>query len=143
MDLTWKFSEQGISWPALAELYRIAPLGEKDPVALEKAFSASLYKCFIYHEDMLVGAGRVLADGVDCACLCDLAVHPEYQGAGLGGMMVEELINLAQNHAKIILYSTPGKESFYQGYGFKPMITALAIFKNERKAEREGLISSS
>lgn len=140
MALHWQYSERGVSWPALAELYRIAPLGEKDPEALQKAFSASLYKCFVYRGEMLVGAGRVLADGVDCACLCDLAVHPDCQGSGLGGLMVEELVNLARDHAKIILYSTPGKETFYQNYGFRPMNTALAIFKNERQAEREGLI---
>lgn len=141
MALEWKYSSQDVSWPALVELYRIAPLGEKDPIILEKAFAASLYKCFVYHEDMLVGAGRVLADGVDCACLCDLAVHPDYQGQGLGGLIVEQLVRLAGDHQKIILYAAPGKETFYQNYGFAPMNTAMAIFHNERQAEREGLIN--
>lgn len=143
MQLEWKCSAEEVKWSELAELYKIAPLGDKNPADLEKAFCASLYKCFVYQSGALVGAGRVLADGVDCACICDLAVHPRHQGCGLGGAIVSELVKRSAGHDKILLYATPGKEPFYQKYGFKPMTTAMAIFKNQQQAWKEGLIEKN
>ncbi|MBA1420049.1 MAG: GNAT family N-acetyltransferase [Epsilonproteobacteria bacterium] len=88
----------------------------------------------MYDKDRLIGAGRALADGVDCSYLCDVAVHPDYQGIGLGRKIVSQLIEVSKNHKKILLYSVPGKEEFYAKFGFKKMKTAMAIFKNEKQA---------
>ena len=89
MDLEWKYSEEELDWNELSELYRIAPLGEKKPDILKKAFGASMFKCFVYGDGKLVAVGRALADGVDCSYLCDVAVHPEVQGSGLGRAVVD------------------------------------------------------
>ncbi|WP_165687281.1 GNAT family N-acetyltransferase [Streptomyces sp. KO7888] len=35
------------------------------------------------------------ADGVDCACIADVAVHPEHQGRGLGSGIIRRLVELA------------------------------------------------
>jgi hypothetical protein len=51
----------------LSSLYRIAPLGNKPPEALATVFGNSMFMCFVYLGGVLVGAGRVLADGLDCA----------------------------------------------------------------------------
>ena len=58
MKLTWYFDQSKINWKALSELYRIAPLGTKLPDHLELVYSNSKFKCFVYHENVLVGAGR-------------------------------------------------------------------------------------
>ncbi len=42
MNLQWKYDVKDIDWLALAELYRIAPLGEKDPAGLELVFGSSI-----------------------------------------------------------------------------------------------------
>lgn len=72
--------------------------------------------------------GRTLADGADCSYICDIALHPDYHGLGLGKAIVQKLINMSKGHKKIILYSNPGKEGFYAKLGFKRMNTAMAIF---------------
>lgn len=140
MSFEWKWDAQGLDWQALSELYRIAPLGEKHPQDLQTAFSNSRYMCFVFDTGRLIGAGRVLADGVDCAYICDLAVHPDYQGQGIGKDIVSRLVEMSQGHSKIILYTSPGKEAFYEHLGFKPLTAALAIFADPDYAKEDGVI---
>jgi len=141
MDFIWYFDQIKINWDELSELYRIAPLGIKLPADLEVVFTNSKFKCFVYQNGSLVGAGRALADGKDCSYICDVAVHPEYQGLGLGRELVQNLVRLSQGHRKIILYASPGKEGFYAKLGFKKMNTAMAIFQDEAKMMKNGTIS--
>jgi ribosomal protein S18 acetylase RimI-like enzyme len=141
MDFRWQFDQTEVDWNELAELYRIAPLGVNLPADLEVAFSNSMFKCFIYDEDLLIGAGRGLADGKDCSYLCDVAVHPEYQGRGLGKAIVQELVRLSEGHKKIILYTNPKNTGFYAKLGFKKLNTAMAIFQNAADMIANGTIS--
>ena len=88
----------------------------------------------------LIGAGRVLADGVDCAYLCDIAVLPAHQGSGLGQAIVGWLVERARGHRKILLYAVPGKEPFYRRFGFRRLLTAMAIFPDAEAAVRRGYL---
>jgi len=119
-------------------MYRLAPLGNKSPGWLEAAFSNSMFRVFALENDALVAAGRAVADGVDCSYICDIAVHPSYQGRGLGREVIERLIAASQGHRKIILYAVPGKEDFYRRFGFRRMRTAMAIFENADQAAANG-----
>ena len=140
MKFIWKNNTQDINWEELSLLYRIAPLGEKDPNDLEKVFSNSLYTYFVYDKDILIGVGRALADGLDCSYICDVAIHPDYQGMGLGKEIISRLVEASKHHKKIILYAVPGKEKFYAKFGFKRMKTAMAIFENQEQALQWNLI---
>jgi len=132
MTLEWQHSADAVDWDELAALYRAAPLGNKTPEQLRTAFSNSMYKCFVYEAGRLVGAGRALADGVDCAYLGDIAVMPSHQGTGLGKAIVEYLVEQTRGHKKILLYAVPGKEPFYKRFGFLRMTTAMAIFQDQK-----------
>ena len=143
MSLAWVFSLDDVDWDDLAALYRAAPLGNKQPAGLQTAFSNSLFKCFVYDAGKLVGAGRALADGVDCAYICDVAVHPSHQGQGVGMAIVSRLVQFSRGHKKIILYAVPGKEPFYRKLGFKRMATAMAIFEDQAQALKRGLVTDS
>ena len=132
--LSWIYDSKNIDFNELSNLYKIAPLGDKTVEDLKVVFANSMYKCFVYDEEKLVGAGRALADGVDCSYICDVAIHPEYQGKGIGKSLVRKLIELSCDHNKIILYSYPGKEEFYVKLGFAKMNTAMAMFKNQEQA---------
>ncbi len=143
MALRWCDNIETLDWQALSHLYEIAPLGHKPPAALKTAFGNSMFCCLVYQDEMLVAAGRALADGVDCSYICDVAVHPEQQGSGLGKEVINKLIALSRGHKKIILYANPGKEAFYRKLGFQPMNTAMAIFEDKQRALDSGLVSDN
>lgn len=142
MKSKWIYKTDGVDWMELSALYKAAPLGDKSPEALKEVFANSRYVCFVYDETVLAGVGRVLADGADCAYLCDVAVLPSYQGEGLGKAIVKKLVSFSQGHKKIILYANPGKEVFYHALGFRPMLTAMAIFEDQQQAVASGLIDN-
>lgn len=141
--LDWSDSLDGMDWQALSELYRVAPLGDKPPDRLKTAFGNSRYVCVVREGGRLVGAGRMLADGVDCAYLCDVAVHPDLQGRGVGRGIVQRLVEAARGHRKIILYAVPGKEDFYRSFGFLGMRTAMAIFPDPGLAVAQGYLQDA
>ena len=132
-----------VDWEELSALYRVAPLGDKKPADLKRSFSNSLYRCFVREDARLVGVGRALADGVDCAYICDIAVLPSHQGTGLGKQIVGRLVELSRGHRKVILYAVPGKEPFYRKFGFKRMTTAMAIFENQELAQQRGYLTDA
>lgn len=138
MTIRWTQSLDEIDWHALSELYRIAPLGTKSGDWLKTAYSNSMFKRFAFDGESVVAAGRAVADGVDCAYLCDIVVHPAYQGSGLGKELIQSLVDLSRGHRKIILYAVPGREPFYAKFGFRRMNTAMAIFSDPEKAAAEG-----
>jgi ribosomal protein S18 acetylase RimI-like enzyme len=143
MAVEWIRSIETIDWDELSRLYRVAPLGEKKPEDLRVSFSNSRFACFAFDAGRLVGAGRVLADGVDCAYVCDVAVHPSHQGTGVGKAILADLVNRSRGHRKIILYAVPGKEAFYRKFGFRRMTTAMAIFEDQDGAMQRGYLTQS
>jgi N-acetylglutamate synthase-like GNAT family acetyltransferase len=141
--LDWKLTEESVDWNELSALYKAAPLGDKKPAHLQVVFSNSLYKCLVYEDSKLIGAGRALADGADCSYICDIAVMPSNQGSGLGKQIVAHLVEASRGHKKIILYAVPGKEPFYQKFGFLRMKTAMAIFENQQQQVERGYLSEA
>jgi ribosomal protein S18 acetylase RimI-like enzyme len=140
MNIHLSTGSANISWVELARLYELAPLGKKrDPEKLEIAFRNSLLKVFAFHDTKLVGAGRALSDGVWRAAIYDVAVLPEYQGKGIGSMIIRHLIQSA-NVDVVMLYAAPGKEAFYERFGFRKMKTAMAIMPNPEERREKGFI---
>ncbi|MEX1091525.1 MAG: GNAT family N-acetyltransferase [Acidimicrobiia bacterium] len=142
-DVDWVLDDVGMDWDSLSELYRVAPLGEKPPDSLRTTFSNSMFKSFIYSDSRLIGAGRAIADGLDCAYIADVAVHPDFQGRGLGKAIISRLVGMAKGHRKIILYANPGTEGFYLSLGFLPMTTAMAVWDNQERAIEVGLLRNN
>jgi len=140
MALDWVYSQDNIDWEILSSLYLDAGMGNKAPADIKTAFTNSMFKCFVYDSGRLIGVGRALADGFDAAYICDIAVRPDYQGKGIGKEIVLKLVEFSKDHRKIILYAAPGKDTFYLKLGFKRMATALAIFKDQEQALKNGVI---
>jgi ribosomal protein S18 acetylase RimI-like enzyme len=143
VSIQWAESIDGLDWEELAELYLAAPLGDKKPDDLRLVFANSAFRCFARERGKLVAAGRVLADGRDCAYLCDIAVLPSHQGRGLGKSIVSRLVERSKGHRKIILYAVPGRESLYSALGFRRMRTAMAIFEDQAEAHARGYLCES
>jgi hypothetical protein len=50
------------------------------------------------------------------------------------------LIDDSKSHQKIILYTVANKEGFYKKFGFSKMKTAMAIFQDQDRAKRYGIV---
>jgi len=141
--LHWSDSLDDVDWQELVELYRLAPLGQKDAAELRTAFGNSRYRCLVRDQGRLVGAGRAVADGIEVSYLADIAVLPGYQGSGLGKQIVARLIELSAGHKRILLYAVPGKEPFYRRFGFLRMTTAMAIMRDPAQALSRGYLTKT
>lgn len=138
MQISWTQSIDAVDWDEMSELYRIAPLGNKSAESLRTTYANSMFKCLAMKDGKIIAAGRALADGVDCSYLCDIVVHPGYQGLGLGKVLIQRLVELSKGHRKIILYAVPGREPLYEKFGFRRMNTAMAIFSDPLRAVADG-----
>ena len=89
MAIQWTQSIDAVDWDEMSELYRIAPLGTKSADWLKTGYFNSMFKCVALDEGKIVAAGRAVADGVDFSYLCDIVVHPDHQGSGLGKELIQ------------------------------------------------------
>jgi ribosomal protein S18 acetylase RimI-like enzyme len=140
LTLEWTDSLDQVDWEELSALFKVAQLGDRSAAHLKIVFGNSRFHLFASENGRLVGVGRALADGIDCAYICDIAVLPEFQGTGLGKQIVDKLLQLSRGHRKITLYAVPGKEPFYNKFGFQRMKTAMAIFENQALAQEQGYL---
>ena len=139
MDVRLSDDVDRISWEELARVIELAPLGQRDIKKLETAFRNSQMRCFAYHDGKLIGAGRGISDGALRAAIYDMVVLPEYQGKGVGTMIMNYLLERA-NAEIVMLFANPGKEPFYYRFGFRKMKTAMAIMDNPELRREKGLI---
>jgi len=98
------------------QMYRA---NEKD---LNIALSNSWYTISAYNtESELIGFGRVVSAGILYAFICDMIVAPEYQGQGIGGEILQRLIQKCKDERIRVLwlFAASGKSGFYTKYGFK------------------------
>ena len=88
---------------------------------LHEAIRHSWYMVAAYDGDELVGFGRVLSDGVYHAFICEMIVHPDNQGKGIGKEILERLVAKCHaHHIRLIqLFSATGKAEFYRKFGFE------------------------
>ena len=90
----------------------------------ETAVENSTYSVVVKDEDKDIAMGRVVGDGMYFT-IVDVVVRPEYQGKGIGSMIIGKILSHIENglpygsRASIQLISERGKEGFYMKQGFK------------------------
>jgi ribosomal protein S18 acetylase RimI-like enzyme len=127
----------GVDWRAVSETLKTVGMTFHAPDQHRRAFEASHTTVFVYDEGRLIGFGRAISDGVHQAAVYDCAVLPEYQGCGIGRLIVEKILaRLA--HCNLILYASPGKEGFYRKLGFRGMKTGMARFNKQESMRERG-----
>lgn len=96
------------------EEYRLAPDD------FMKVLRSSWYMLSVYDGNRLVAFGRLASDGVMHAMIYEMIVLPEYQGQGIGGQILEHLIQKCREAGihDIQLFCARGKRGFYEKYGF-------------------------
>ena len=80
-------------------------------------------KCVI--DNRTIGMARFVSDGGYAGLLMDVVIIPEFQGNGYGKLLINSLLNYLRSQLEdgeemmIQLLSAPGKQSFYNLFGFK------------------------
>jgi spermidine synthase len=81
--------------------------------------------CFAVARDngKIIGMGRSISDSVSDAYIQDVTVLPEYRKHGIGGQIIQFLIDCMHSNgiSWIGLISVPGQQNFYLKQGFKIM----------------------
>jgi len=90
------------------------------PEGLIQALQASWFVLSAYEGKELVGFGRLVSDGVLHAMIYELIVLPEFQGQGIGGKILEKLVERCKELGvrDIQLFCARGKREFYEKRGF-------------------------
>ena len=94
-----------------------------DSETIEKGLENSLFSVCLYDTEKLIGLGRIVGDGSIYFYIQDIIVVPEYQGKGLGKIIMNELMRYIDDNANhnsfIALMAAEGVEKFYHKFGFK------------------------
>jgi ribosomal protein S18 acetylase RimI-like enzyme len=96
--------------------------GELELSLAEQSLSNSLFHVTIYHDNYVVGMGRVVGDGAMYFYVQDVIVDPSYQNQGLGTMLMDTIEGYlhytADKGSTIGLFAAQGKEKLYARYGY-------------------------
>ncbi|RXG16000.1 ribosomal protein S18 acetylase RimI-like enzyme [Leeuwenhoekiella aestuarii] len=112
--------EKQIDTTQLLELYKANTWSSADkPVALKNALLNSHTLLTAWDGDKLVGLGNAISDGYLVVYYPYLLVHPEYQGKGIGKMIVAKFQEI-YNHFHMQMLTADGKAiDFYKKVGFE------------------------
>ena len=72
-----------------------------------------------YNESRLVGIARGITDFHWIAHLSHLAVHPDYQGQGIGKELIKKINQRLGNGVALMVHSDPKAKKFYENLGFE------------------------
>lgn len=88
------------------------------------ALSNALFNVVAYEDGQPVGMGRVVGDGAVVCYIQDLIILPEYQGHGIGSMVIARLIEYVESITQegtemmLCLMCAKGREGFYKKHDF-------------------------
>jgi GNAT superfamily N-acetyltransferase len=76
----------------------------------------------VYEGQRLVGMARVVTDTIIVAYLCDVFIHEEFRGRGLGKWLMESMLAHPDlNHVRRWLLATDDAHGLYRQFGFEPL----------------------
>ena len=132
-------NHNGIDWQAVYHVLHKVGMASHTFEETKKAFENSFRVIFVFDNDLLIGVGRAISDGVYEAAIYDVAVLPDYQGKKIGQRIMAELHEGLPN-INTILYAMPGVESFYKKLGYSKMLTGMGRFIMESRLRNKGFI---
>ena len=98
--------------------------GAPSPEQTRLAMANTLFRVSVFDGDTIVAMARVIGDmGLDYY-IKDVIVRPEYQGKGIGRLMINEILTFIREHGVpgtdifVELCAMPDKIPFYEKFGF-------------------------
>jgi GNAT superfamily N-acetyltransferase len=88
------------------------------------SLEGSRYVLHVELDGEVIGMCRIIGDGGFVNFIADMIVVPEFQGKGIGRMIMERTIKFVEDNipnggrTTITLNATKGKEGFYEKFGF-------------------------
>lgn len=92
---------------------------------VQKALDNTMCKVSVKIDNRIIALGRLVGDYTCKGVLSDILVHPDYQGRGIGKIVVTTLLKMVQDSLKeddvfqIEAAPTYGNRGFYVKCGFK------------------------
>lgn len=130
--ITYKTGTDVIDWDSLMQLYcetdgviGLARAGNLPEI--KEAFLNSYRVVTAWDKDRIVGAGRMISDGVCYGWIHDMAVLPDLQKQGVGKGIMAALLD-GNEKLLIGLTSSFDAAEFYRKLGFKKHKTAHAKY---------------
>ncbi|MGX7014532.1 GNAT family N-acetyltransferase [Vagococcus silagei] len=122
--------------PTLKEYQELCEsVGWEEAINFEAAaisIEHSLFSVLIMNDEKLIGMGRIIGDGAVYFYIQDVVVHPDYQGQGIGKLIMNDLLNYLEQNAPqkafVGLFASEGNEKFYQAFDFNnyaPQMTGM------------------
>lgn len=114
-----------VDWQKLALLLEISGLNKRPVDKIQQSFEKSQFRYLGYYNGELVAAARAISDFTFASYLCDVAVHPHYQGRGWGKALMERAMLDLAPFGKVFIYAVHDKVDFYRRFNFHPLLTGM------------------
>lgn len=105
------------------ELRDAAEMASRSREAVERGLPNSVYGVTVVHEPTgeTVGMGRIVGDDGSVYHICDMAVHPDHQGRGLGTRIMDSIMNYVEETAPPNAYVNlmADVDGFYEQFDFE------------------------
>jgi GNAT superfamily N-acetyltransferase len=122
---------------ALQDLTAAVGWGRRGDTLWSEVLSKSSSVCSVWCQSQLVGFGRILEDGVMCM-FYDIAVHPDFQGKGIGKTIMATLIEQVKDRGYVSIglfgwEGNPANVKFYKTCGFESVHSGMELTRYMRR----------
>ena len=116
--------ENKLTTQEFCKIQEAVGFGIPDSKQIEIALKNSNYTISVEVDNQIVGMGRLIGDGARIFYLQDVFILPDYQGRGIGTIIVNKLLDYIKSvplencSIMVGLMAAKNKESFYEKFGF-------------------------
>ena len=111
-------------------LYNAVGWGAYDEKITQKALDNTFYSVSVYDDNIIIGYGRIIGDGICFLYIQDIMVKPEYQNNKIGTTIMNKLLEKINEIKKenpdlrVYLGASKNREKFYEKFGFVKRVDA-------------------